>query len=205
MDSSRKFSIDRNTADNLWYLMDFIQGVSWIIHGVSLLFIENRTTSVSIGSGLIIASGCSIIGLGLAMLLPLMVEVDWMLRMAGIFYSLAFFVWIFVILKLAPIITRGLLIGVVFCIIAVGYALVCNVLLVISALVPNVSHITAHWEKAIKAIGYIVSGSAVVGWTLFVMRKTAPTNFKILVPVFIILGIIYIAFGIVMITVLTFR
>ena len=33
------------------------------------------------------------------MMLPLMTEVDWVPRMAGIFYSLAFFIWLFVILK----------------------------------------------------------------------------------------------------------
>ena len=41
-----------------------VYGVLWTIHGISPLLIENRTASVSISSKIIIASGCSIIGLG---------------------------------------------------------------------------------------------------------------------------------------------
>ncbi|MYB93698.1 hypothetical protein F4054_03590 [Candidatus Poribacteria bacterium] len=51
-----------------------VYGVLWIIHGISPLLIEERTASVSISSGVIITSGCSIIGLGVAMMLLLTTE-----------------------------------------------------------------------------------------------------------------------------------
>ena len=179
-----------------------IYGIWWILHGIYPLFIENRTTSVSIGSGVIIAAGCGIIGLGITMIIPLMTDVDWVPRMAGIFYNFAFFMWLFVILKVAPMITRGLLIGVIFCVIASGYAFFCHALVVINAIVSDIPRVTADSEQM---IGFIVSGGAIVGWARFVMRKTAPTNFKILVPAFTIFGVIYIGFGIVMAMMLIFR
>ena len=182
--------------------MLIVCGAWWIMHGIYPLLIENRSTSVTIGCRVIIASGCCIIGLGIAMIIPLMTEVDWVPRMAGIFYSLAFLVWLFVIMKVAPIITRWLLIGVVFCVIAIGYALVCNVWVVTNALVSDVPHVRVSWDLA---IGFMVSGGAMIGWTILVMRKTAPVNFRLLVPAFVILGIIYIGFGIVTATVLISR
>ena len=135
------------------------------------------------------------------MIIPLMTEVDWVPRMAGIFYSLAFFLWLFVIMKVAPIITRGLLIGVVFCVIASGYALVCNVL-VMNALVSDVPYVKASWDLA---IGFMVSGGAMIMWTLFVMRKITTAYPKFVVPAFMLFGAIYIGFGIVLATVLISR
>ncbi len=178
-----------------------IYGALWIIHGIYLLLFENRPTSVSISSGVIITSACCIVGLGIILIVPLTTEMDWVRRMAGIFYSLAFLVWLFVIMKMTPM-TRGLLIGIVFCVIASGWVLVCNAIVVINAIVSDMSHVKASWDLA---IGFIVSGGAMVGWTLFVMRKTAPTNFKVLVTIFTIFGIIYIGFGIVAAIVITFR
>ena len=179
-----------------------LYGVLWVLHGIYPLLIENRRTSVAISSGVIVVSGCSIIGLGIATILSLMVEVDWVLRMAGIFYNLAFFAWIFVIIKTAPIITRGLLIGVVLCVMAIGYALVCNALMVMNAIVSDIPRVAVLWDQA---IGYIVSGCAMIGWTLCVMRKTASANFRWLVTAFIIAGIIFIGFGVVLATVLISR
>ena len=179
-----------------------VYGVLWTIHGISPLLIENRTASVSISSKIIIAAGCSIIGLGIAMMLPLMTEVDWVPRMAGIFYCLAFFIWLFVILKTAPIITQDLLIGVVLCVMATGYALVCNALMMVNAIVADIPRVAVPWDQA---IGYIVSGGAVIGWTGFVMRKNTPAGYKILVPVFMLCGVIYIGFGIVLTTALISR
>ena len=179
-----------------------IYGIWWILLGAQPLFLENRATSVSISSGVIIAVGCSIIGLGIAMIIPSMTDVDWVPRMAGIFYNLTFFVWIFVILKAAPMITRGLLIGIVFCVVAIGYAFICNALMLINLIVSNIPRVAADSEQM---VGYIVSGAAMIGWTRFVMRKAAPTNFKKLVPGFMICGIVYIGFGIVMAMVLIFR
>ena len=179
-----------------------VYGILWVVHGISPLFMEDRTSSVSISSKVIIASGCSIIGLGIVMMLPLMTEVDWIPRMAGVFYSLAFFVWLFVILKTAPIITQGLLIGVVFCVMATGYALVCNTLMIIHTIVADIPRVAVPWEQA---IGYIVSGCAVIGWTGFVMRKNTPAGYKILVPVFLLCGVIYIGFGVSLTTMLVSR
>ena len=180
--------------------MLIVHGLLWIMQGIYPLFLENRPTSATVGCAGIIISGCCIIGLGIAMIVPLMAEVDWVPRMAGIFYSLAFFAWLFVMLKMAPIITQWLLIGVGFCVIATGYAFVCNVLVVINALVTDVSHIAAHWEQA---IGYILSGGAIVGWTLCVMWKTTiPANLRKLVPAFMIFGVVYIGLGIVLTTAL---
>ena len=178
-----------------------LYGVLWIMHGIYPLLIENRSASVTIGCRVIIASGCCIVGLGIAMILPLMTEVDWVPRMAGIFYSLAFLLWLFVIMKVAPIITQGLLIGLVFCVIASGYALVCNVL-VMNALVSDVPHVKASWYLA---VGFMVSGGAMIMWTLFVMRKITTANLRLLVPVCMIGRIIYIGFGIVLATVLISR
>lgn len=179
-----------------------VYGILWIIHGISPLFMENQTSSVSISSKVIIASGCSIIGLGIAMMLPLMTEVDWVPRMAGIFYSLAFFLWLFIIIKTAPIITRGLLISVVFCVIATGYALVCNALMVMHTIASDIPRVAVPWEQA---MGYIVSGGAVIVWSCFVMRKNTPAGYKILVPVFLLCGVIYIGFGVALTTTLISR
>ena len=179
-----------------------VYGTLWILYGISPLLIENRTASVSISAKIIIVSGCSIIGLGIAMMLPLMTEVDWVPRMAGIFYSLAFFIWLFVILKTAPIITQGLLIGVVLCVMATGYALVCNALMVVNAIVADIPRVAVPWDQA---VGYIVSGGAVIGWTGFVMRENTPAGYKMLVPVFLLFGVIYIGFGIVLTTTLISR
>ncbi len=170
-----------------------VYGTLWVIFGPCLLFFQNRPTSVTIGSGIIVFSGCCMIGLGIAMMLQLTTKMDWMPRMAGIFYALAFFVWLFVILKMAPTITRWLLMGVVCCVVATAYALVCNVLVVINALVTPVSHLTTPAEQA---VAYYMSGGAVVGWTLCVMWKGMPTNFKWTVPAFVIMGVVFIGFGI---------
>ena len=177
-------------------------GILWILHGIYPLFLENRPTSVTISGKVIIASGCCIIGLGIAMIVPLMPEVNWMPRMAGIFYSFAFSVWLFVSMKLAPIITRRLLIGIVLCAIATGYAFVCNIVVVINALASDIFHVKASWDLA---IGYFVSGVAMTAWTILVMRKNTPAGYKGLVPVCVIAGVIYIGFGIVMATVLISR
>ena len=179
-----------------------VYGILWIIHGISALFIENSPSSVSISSKVIIASGCGIIGLGIAMMLPLITEVDWVPRMAGIFYCLAFFVWLFIIIKTAPIITQGLLIGVVFCVIAIGYMLVCNALMVMHTIASDIPRVAVPWDQA---MGYIVSGCAIIGWTGFVMRKNTPAGYKILVPVFLLFGVIYIGFGVTLTTMLVSR
>lgn len=179
-----------------------IYGVLWVIHGISPLFLENRSLSVTIGCRVIVASGCCIMGLGIAMMFLLMTEVDWVPRMAGIFYSLAFLAWLFVIIRVAPIITQWLLIGVMCCVIASGYTLFCNALVLINVIISDIPRVAADWEQA---IGYIVSGSAVIAWTCFVMRKTATTNFKILMPTFMISGIIYIGFGVTLMTMLMSR
>lgn len=81
-------------------------GILWVIFGPYPLLIENRQASVTIGSGIIVFSGCCMIGLGIAMILQLMTEMDWVPRMAGILYGLAFFIWLFIILKMAPTINR---------------------------------------------------------------------------------------------------
>ena len=178
-----------------------IYGIWWIILGTQPLFLENRSVSVTMGCRIIIICGGSIIGLGIAMILPLTVEVNWVPRMAGIFYGLAIFMYLFVILNMAPI-TRWLMIGVVCCVIASAYALVCNVLMVINAIVSDVPHIAVHWEQA---IGYILSGGAIVGWTSFAIRQATPPNLKVLVPTFLIAGIVYIGMGIALATMLMSR
>ncbi len=170
-----------------------VYGTLWVVFGTCLLLLQNRPTSVTIGGRIIVFSGCCMIGLGIAMMLQLMTEMDWVPRMAGIFYALAFFIWLFVILKIAPTITRWLLMGVVCCVVATAYALVCNVLVVIDALVTPVPHLTIPVEQA---VAYYTSGGAVVGWTLCVMWKGTPTNFKWTVPAFVIMGVVFIGFGI---------
>lgn len=170
-----------------------VYGILWVIYGACLLLIQNQPTSVTIGSRIIVFSGGCMVGLGIAMILQLMTEMDWVPRMAGIFYALAFFLWLFVILKMAPTITRWLLMGIAFCVLAIAYALVCNVLVVINALVTPVPHLTTPAEQA---VAYYTSGGAVVGWTLCVMWKNDPTNFKWVVPVFVIMGVVFIGFGI---------
>ena len=74
-------------------------GTMWVFLGNHPLFLENRPTSVTIGGWVIIASGCCIMGLGIGMIISLDADVSWMPRLAGIFYSLAIFVWVFVLLK----------------------------------------------------------------------------------------------------------
>lgn len=128
------------------------------------------------------------------MIVPLIAEVDWVPRMAGIFYSLAIFMWIFVILNVAPV-TQGLRIGAVCCVITNVYALVCNVLVVINALVTDVSYLVVYWEQT---IGYILSGGAVVGWASSAMRQAALPNLRVLFPTFMIAGVAYVGLGVVL-------
>ena len=175
-------------------------GTMWVFLGNHPLFLENRPTSVTIGSGVIIASGCCIIGLGIGMIISLDADVSWMPRLAGIFYSLAIFVWVFVLLKVAPI-TRSLLIGVAFFVLASGYALICNAQVVINAIVSDMSYVEVYWDQG---IAYVLNGSALIAWMLLIVRKIADVKVKSIVPLFVFLGVVYIGIGIVLTMALVF-
>ncbi len=175
-------------------------GAMWIFLGIHSLFIENRRTSVTIGSAVIIASGCCIMGLGIGMIISLDADVSWMPRLAGIFYSLAIFSWVFVLLKVAPI-TRSLLMGIAFFVLASGYALICNAQVVINAIVSDMPHIEVYWDQG---IAYVLSGSAIIAWMLLVVRKIATVKVKSIIPLFVFMSIVYIGIGIVLTMALVF-
>ena len=175
-------------------------GTMWVFLGNHPLFLENRPTSATIGGWVIIASGCCIMGLGIGMIISLDADVSWMPRLAGIFYSLAIFVWVFVLLKVAPI-TRSLLIGVAFFVLASGYALICNAQVVINAIVSDMSYVEVYWDQG---IAYVLNGSAIIAWMLLIVRKIADVKVKSIVPLFVFLGVVYIGIGIVLTMALVF-
>ena len=134
------------------------------------------------------------------MIISLDADVSWMPRLAGIFYSLAIFVWVFVLLKVAPI-TRSLLIGVAFFVLASGYALICNAQVVINAIVSDMSYVEVYWDQG---IAYVLNGSAIIAWMLLIVRKIADVKVKSIVPLFVFLGVVYIGIGIVLTMALVF-
>ena len=180
--------------------MVILFGTMWIFLGIHPLFIENQRTSATIGGWVIIASGCCIMGLGIGMIIRLDADVSWIPRLAGIFYSLAIFSWVFVILKVAPI-TRALLIGIAFFILASGYALICNVQVVINAIVSDMPHIEVYWDRG---IAYVLNGSALIAWMLLIVRKIAIVKAKPIVPLFVFVGVVQIGIGIVLTMALVF-
>ena len=121
-------------------------------------------------------------------------------RLAGIFYSLAIFVWVFVLLKVVPI-TRSLLIGVAFFVLASGYALICNAQVVINAIVSDMSYVEVYWDQG---IAYVLNGSAIIAWMLLIVRKIADVKVKSIVPLSVFLGVVYIGIGIVLTMALVF-
>ena len=121
-------------------------------------------------------------------------------RLAGIFYSLAIFVWVFVLLKVVPI-TRSLLIGVAFFVLASGYALICNAQVVINAIVSDMSYVEVYWDQG---IAYVLNGSAIIAWVLLILRKIAVVKLKPIVHIFILWGVMYIGLGIVLTMALAF-
>ena len=175
-------------------------GTMWIFLGIHPLFIENRPTSATIGGWVIIASGCCIMGLGISMIISLDADVSWMPRLAGIFYSLAIFSWVFVLLKVAPI-TRSLLMGIAFFVLASGYALICNAQVVINTIVSDMPHIEVYWDQG---IAYVLSGSAIIAWMLLIVRKIGIVKTKSIIPLFVFMGVVYIGIGIVLTMALVF-
>lgn len=176
-------------------------GGMWVLLGNHPLFLENRPISATISCGIIIASGCCIMLLGISVIVPLMTEVNWMPRLAGIFYSLAIWAWVFVILKVAPI-TRALLMGVVFFVIASGYTLICHTRVVINIIVFDIPHIEVFWDQG---IAYVLNGAALIAWMLLIVRKTNLITTKpIIVPIFVSLGVVSIGLGIVLTVALVF-
>ena len=181
-------------------IMPLILGAMWIVLGIYPLFLENRTTSAAVSGWGIIASGCCIMGLGISMILPLNTEVSWMPRMALVFYSLAILAWIFVLLQAASI-TRSLLIGVAFFVLASGYAFFYNARVIMEVIVSDVPYIDVYWDQG---IAYILNGTAVIVWVLLILRKIAVVKLKPIVHIFILWGVVYIGLGIVLTMALAF-
>ncbi len=175
-------------------------GAMWILLGNHPLFLENRPISVTIGCGVIITAGCCIMGLGIGMMIPLMTEVNWIPRLAGIFYSIAIFTWVFVILKVAPI-TRALLIGTASFLIASGYSFICHTGVVINALAFNIPYVEVYWDQG---IAYILNGAAIITWVLLIVRKINLIKTKSIVPILVFLGVVCIGLGIVLTMALVF-
>ena len=103
-------------------------------------------------------------------------------------------------LKVAPI-TRLLLIGVAFFVLASGYALICNAQVVINAIVSDMSYVEVYWDQG---IAYVLNGSAIIAWMLLIVRKIADVKVKSIVPLFVFLGVVYIGIGIVLTMALVF-
>ena len=139
-------------------------------------------------------------GLGIGMIISLDADVSWMPRLAGFFYGLAIFSWVFVILKVAPI-THSLLIGVVFFVLAGGYALICNAQVVINTIVSDMPYVEVYWDQG---IAYVLSGSAIIAWMLLIVRKIGIVKTKSIIPLFVFIGVVYIGIGIVLTMALVF-
>lgn len=174
-------------------------GMMWIFLGNHPLFLENRPVSATIGCGVMIASGCCIVGLGIRMVIPQM-AVNWIPMLAGIFYSIAIFAWVFVILKVAPI-TRALLTGVASFLLASGYSFICHTRVVVNALVFNVPYVEVYWDQG---IAYILNGAAIVTWMLLIVRKIDLIKTKSVIPIFVFIGVVCIGLGIVLTMALVF-
>ena len=178
--------------------------------GISPLYIKSESVSIAIASCVMIALGSGIGGLTIATLLerlltetPTEIKDSWVAGVVLICSSLGILAWVFIVLRISPV-SRLPLVAVVLFAAAGVYSLIYGILIthalvLINVIVSDILRVTADSEQM---IGFIVSGGAIVGWARFVMRKTAPTNFKILVPAFTIFGVIYIGFGIALATLL---
>lgn len=177
-----------------------IIGGAWISFGILPLYVENRTTPVFIAGTVIITVGSSIVGFGIATFLKSLffdigtpLSDSWVSGVARILVNLALLAWGFVILKIAPV-TRSLIIGTVFLMLAGSYSLGCGIFLTMESVVNDTLQVAPVWEDGIATV---LNGSAMVAWTLLITRKTvAYRRIRLAIPFFIICGCCFIGIGI---------
>ena len=180
------------------FLLILMSGVL-ISSGILPLYLEGRTTPISIAAIIIMALGSSIGGLGIATILKVLfsdthtfLTDNWISGIASILANLAVLVWAFVILSIAPI-NRWLLIGAIFLVLAGGYSLGCGIFFLARSIVYGADQIAPVWNRGIPAI---LNGSAIVIWTLLITRKTIQEKVRFVVPIIIISGVGLIGLGI---------
>ena len=169
-----------------------------ISSGILPLYLEGRTTSISIAAVIIIALGSGIGGLGIATILKLLFSdthtflIDnWVSGVASILANLAVLVWAFVILNIAPM-SRRLLIGTIFLLLAGGYSLGCGIFFMAGSIVDSADQIAPVWNRGIPAV---LNGGAIVIWTLLITRKTIQEKVRFVVPIIIISGVGLVGLG----------
>lgn len=167
--------------------------------GILPLSLEGRATPISIAAVIIIALGSSIGGLGIATILKAVfsdthtfLTDNWISGVASILANLAVLVWTFGILNIAPI-SRWLLIGTIFLVLAGGYSLGCCIFFMARSIVYGADQIAPVWNRGIPAV---LNGGAIVIWTLLITRKTIQQKVRFVVPIIIISGVGLIGLGI---------
>ena len=170
-----------------------------ISSGILPLYLEDRTTPISIAAVIIIALGSGIGGLGIATILKALffdthtfLTDNWVYGVASILANLAVLVWTFVILNIAPM-SRRLLIGTICLLLAGGYSLGCGIFFMIGSIVYGADQIAPVWNRGIPAV---LNGGAIVIWTLLITRKTIQEKVRFVVPIVIISGVSLIGLGV---------
>ena len=166
--------------------------------GISPLSIKRDSVSIATASCIMIACGGAIGGLTIATLLerlfaetPAEIADSWVASVALICSSLGILAWIFIVLKISPV-SRPPRVAVGLFALTAVYALLYGIL-TIRIVLSDGTLIIPEWGKG---IAYLLNGSAIVGWTLLVTRKTSIANRKILVICLMITGAVTIIDGI---------
>ena len=148
--------------------------------GISPLYVKSRSAAIATASCIMIALGGGIGGLTIATLLERLltetqVEIkdSWVASVTLICSSLGILAWTFIVLKISSVFRPPFVALILFALAGV-YALIYGVL-TIEAVLSDVSRITLEWQEG---IAYILNGSAMVGWTFLVVRKTVINKHK---------------------------
>ncbi|RKU21654.1 hypothetical protein C6499_21910 [Candidatus Poribacteria bacterium] len=177
---------------------------AWIGFSILPLFGENRTTFVFVASVILIAAGIGIGGLGIATLLEVLfsenkmsVANNWGLGVVSVLANLAVLIWGIVILKVSPD-TPSLRAGVVSLAMASGYPIGAGVFSIILSIGQDDLQIFTYAVQAmaVQAMTAILSGGAIIAWTLAITRKVVHGKVRFVVPVLVICGIGVIGVGI---------
>lgn len=177
---------------------------AWIGFSILPLFGENKTTFVFVASVILIAAGISIGGLGIATILEVLfsenkmsIANNWGLGVVSVLANLAVLIWGIVILKVSPN-TLSLRAGVVSLAMASGYPIGVGVFSIILSIGQDDLQIFTHAVQAhtVQAMTAILSGGAIIAWTLAITRKVVHGKVRFVVPVLVICGIGVIGVGI---------
>ena len=172
---------------------------AWIGFSILPLFDENRTTFMFVAGVILIAVGIGIGGLGIATILEglfseskMSIANNWGFGVVSVLANLAVLIWGIVILKVSPD-TLSLRAGVVSLAMASGYPIGAGVFSIILSIGQDDLQIFTNAGQAMTAI---LSGGAIIAWTLAITRKVVHGKVRFVVPVLVICGIGFIGIGI---------